>query len=167
MEKNTLDKLLLKTAFCCMASDGEIDKKEVTIIENLCKNLSLFENYDVNSELNNYINQINENGKEFIDEYFSAFKSLNLSEDDELMILDFALKTIKADHLINYSEIKFFKIIRKHLKLSDSKILELHPDIEDYLEDDIVDKSPLKKITEHYLNKLDLPTFEKIKKSAE
>ena len=28
METITFDKLLLKTAFCCMASDGNIDKKQ-------------------------------------------------------------------------------------------------------------------------------------------
>ena len=31
MDTITFDKLLLKTAFCCMASDGNIDKREIQV----------------------------------------------------------------------------------------------------------------------------------------
>ena len=33
MEAITFDNLLLKTAFCCMASDGNIDEREVAMIQ--------------------------------------------------------------------------------------------------------------------------------------
>jgi uncharacterized membrane protein YebE (DUF533 family) len=32
MDTIKFDKLLLKTAFCCMASDGHIDSREIAIV---------------------------------------------------------------------------------------------------------------------------------------
>ena len=44
METITFDKLLLKTAFCCMAADGNIDKREVALIKSMCEKSELFKN---------------------------------------------------------------------------------------------------------------------------
>ena len=52
METITFDKLLLKTAFCCMASDGNIDNREVELIKKMCHNSDLFQNFDFEKEIN-------------------------------------------------------------------------------------------------------------------
>jgi uncharacterized membrane protein YebE (DUF533 family) len=46
METVSFDKLLLKTAFCCMASDGHIDNKEINLIKSMCENSSLFKEFN-------------------------------------------------------------------------------------------------------------------------
>ena len=38
MDTITFDKLLLNTAFCCMACDGNIDPKEIELIKSMCSN---------------------------------------------------------------------------------------------------------------------------------
>lgn len=50
-----------------------------------------------------------------------------------------------------YAEIKFFKNIRHRLKISDENILAVFPDIEQFLEEDIMTKSFLDKITNQCL----------------
>ena len=85
-----------------------------------------------------------------------------MSESDELTLIDFAINTIKADDLIEYAEIKFFKVIRHNLKISDEKILEVYPEIESWLEDDIVTESYLDRITKQYLEMAELPQFDLI-----
>jgi len=67
-----------------------------------------------------------------------------------------------ADGQVEYSEIKFFKIIRHRIKVNNEKILERFPDIESFLEEDIVTESFLDKITSQYLNTAELPLFESI-----
>lgn len=40
------DELLLKTAFCCMASDGEIAQEEIDTIQKLCQREEMLKKMD-------------------------------------------------------------------------------------------------------------------------
>ena len=162
METISFDRLVLKTAFCCMASDGNIDKREIALIKSMCENSPIFVNFDFKKEINELVKKLNTRGKEFISYYFDLLKNSTLSESEELTLIDFALQTIKADELIEYAEIKFFKVIRHNLKVSDEKILEVYPEIESWLEEDIVTDSYLSQITKQYLDIAELPQFELI-----
>jgi uncharacterized tellurite resistance protein B-like protein len=160
METISFDKLLLKTAFCCMASDGHIDKREIDLIKTMCENSPMFEGFNFQEEINSLVNKINTKGKEFLSYYFDLLKSSSLTEKEELALIDFAIQTIRADEQIEYSEIKFFKNIRHRLKISDENILKVFPDIEQFLEEDIMTETFLDKITNQYLETAVLPQFE-------
>ena len=160
METISLEKLILTTAFSCMAADGKIDKREIALIKSMCEKSSLFENFNFQEEINILVSEINKDGKEFITDYFNLLKSSCLSEQEELTLIDFAIQTIKADDQIEYSEIKFFKNIRYRLKVNDKNILNVYPDIEQFLEEDIVTETFLDRITNQYLESAELPQFE-------
>jgi len=162
METISFDKLLLKSAFCCMASDGKIDKREIALIKSMCENSPLFKDFNFEEEINTLVNKINTRGKEFISYYFELLSKSNLTEKEELTLIDFAIQTIMADDKIDYSEIKFFKNIRHRLKISDENIIAVFPDIEQFLEKDIITESFLDKITNQYLEAAELPQFELI-----
>jgi len=162
MDTITFDKLVLKTAFCCMAADGNIDKREIALIKSLCEKSPLFANFNFQEEINQLVNKINTSGKAFIQHYFDLLKQEELSEQEELTLIDFAIQTINADEQVEYSEIKFFKNIRHRLKVSDEKILERFPDIEQYLEEDIITETFLDKITSQYFETTELPQFDLI-----
>ncbi|MBU4537510.1 MAG: hypothetical protein L6264_06825 [Weeksellaceae bacterium] len=160
MEVSKFEKLLLKTAFCCMASDGHIDQREIYAIENLSASSDMFNDLELHHEINSLVKEININGKQFIQHYLDELDSSALTEKEEITLIDFAIKTINADELIEYAEIKFFKNIRHRLKISDAKILSHHPDIEDFLEEDIKDDSYLQSITANFLETIELPQFD-------
>lgn len=162
MDTISFDKLLLKTAFCCMASDGHIDNREIALIERMCLKSALFENFNFHEEINSLVNKINTMGKEFISYYFSLLNQSTLSEEEEMTLIDFAIQTIKSDDKIEYSEIKFFKNIRHRLKVSDEAILAVFSDIELFLEEDIITETFLDKITNQYLDIAELPKFDLI-----
>jgi uncharacterized tellurite resistance protein B-like protein len=162
METISFDKLLLKSAFCCMASDGHIDNREIALIKTMCENSPLFKDFNFQEEINFLVNKINTKGTEFISYYFDLLDKSALTEKEELILIDFAIQTIKADEQIEYSEIKFFKNIRHRLKISDKNILAVFPDIEQFLEEDIVTESFLNKITSQYLEAAELPQFDLI-----
>jgi len=162
MSSITFDKLLLKTAFCCMAADGNIDKREISLIKSLCDKSPLFSNVNFQEEINQLVDKINARGKEFIQYYFDLLKQAQLSEEEELTLIDFAIQTINADEKIEYSEIKFFKNIRHRLKVTNNKILERFPDIEQYLEEDIITVGFLDKISSQYFQAIELPQFDLI-----
>lgn len=163
MENISFDKLLLNTAFCCMASDGNIDDREITLIKSMCEKSTLFEDFNFQEEINKLVTKINTSGKAFFSTYFDLLKANSLTQQEELILIDFAIQTIKADEVIEYSEIKFFKNIRHRLQISDENILAVYPDIEQFLEVDIITESFLDKITNQYLDLAKLPKFEHIK----
>jgi uncharacterized tellurite resistance protein B-like protein len=162
METINFDKLLLKTAFSCMACDGDIDKREVKLIKKLHKENKTFGEIDLNTELDTLLLAINKDGHQFLKNYFSELTSFELSEANELKLIEVAIDTIKADDKVEYSEIKFFKVIRSKMKIEDEPILEKHPDFEDYLEQDIISESYLSRLQEDFFDTQVLPEFELI-----
>lgn len=130
--------LYLKTLFCCSACDGDIAPEEVSLVKHLSESDSTFENMDVESILNTYVTLINSRGKMFLKDYLTELVEANLSEAEQIKLIDLAIKMIEADNQILYSEVKFFKKIRNCLNVSDECILAEIQNCEDYLLPDIM-----------------------------
>lgn len=120
-----------------MACDGEIAEQEIEIVKKICSNEQFFKDIDVENKLNKWIIEINNKGVSFLKGYLNELSSNNMNKEEELQIVDFAIKTIEADEKVEYSEIKLFKKIRALLSVSDEEILELYPDKEEFLLPDI------------------------------
>jgi uncharacterized tellurite resistance protein B-like protein len=159
MEQKSFNHLLLKTAFSCMACDGEIDNKEIEVIRRMHAEKNIFGNINLNEELNKMVAQINTEGQGFLKQYFQDLTNANLPESDELKIVETAIETIKADDKIEYSEIKFFKVIKSKLKISNDLIMNVHPDFEEYLEDDIISPTYLSTIQSDFFSSYSISEF--------
>ena len=132
-----INELYIKTIFCCMACDGDIAKEEVELIKNITSKQAEFDGIIIESTVNEYVALINANGSLFLKKYLQELESQKLSDEEQFVIVDYALQTIFADNKIEYSEVKFFKKIRNKLSLTNEQILAVHPDIEDFLLPDI------------------------------
>lgn len=164
METLQFNKLLLKTAFTCMACDGDIDKREIKLIKRLHKEKKTFGDIDVNAEMDNLLIAINNDGHQFMRDYFDELSNSELTETNELNLIEVAIDTIKADEKVEYSEIKFFKVIRSKLNIANEPILEKHPDFEDYLEQDIITASYLARLQDDFFDTHISNEFELISK---
>lgn len=162
MEQKNLNNLLLRTAFSCMACDGNIDKREVVLIKTMHQEKKIFGEIDVNQELDNLLLEINRDGHKFLRSYFNELTSTELSVQDELKLIEVAIDTIKADDKVEYNEVKFFKVIRSKLKIDNEPILAIHPDFEEYLEQDIISDSYLARLQDDFFDTHTLPEFELI-----
>lgn len=120
-----------------MACDGEIATQEIESLELFIKENGIISDMDIKGLISQYVTELNNNNKTFFTSLFQEIQQANLSESDELTIASMAIKIIEADEKIEYSEIKFFKLIRSHLKVSDDIILQHNPNKEDYLAEDI------------------------------
>lgn len=125
----------------------------------MAQDKDLFGDIDINKELDKLVQEININGKIFLKQYLLSLSELTLTEDEELKIADVAVQTIRSDNKIEYSEIKFFKVIRSNLKnVSDNKLLETIEGIdENYLAQDI--KTDYLHLYEDYFDNIELPKF--------
>ena len=126
-----------------MSCDGDIAEQEIEMVKNFCLNDDTFKEIEVEKTLNIWIKEINSEGVLFLKKYINELSSIDLSKEEELKIVDYAIKIIEADNKIEYSEIKFFKKIRAILAVSDKEILEIHPDKDDYLLPDICETDDL------------------------
>jgi uncharacterized tellurite resistance protein B-like protein len=160
MKTIEFNRLLLKTAFSCMACDGDIDKDEVKLIKNLHKENKIFGEINLESELETLLESINKEGHQFLKDFLRELVSADLSLENELKLIEVAISTIKADKKVEYSEIKFFKVIRSNLQIKDEPILERHPDFEEYLEQDIISESYLSKLQQDFFETEELPKFQ-------
>lgn len=133
----TKEELYLKTIFCCIACDGNIATEEVDMARDLCAKDRIFHNLDSEEYLNSWITEINEQGGAFLQTYLKEINSVELNEQEQLLLVSLAIKAIEADNNIEYAEVKFFKKIRSKLTISDEAILAEHPDKEDFLLPDI------------------------------
>lgn len=120
--------LYLKTAFACMACDGEIANEELELVKHFATSSSLFEGLEIEKQLNEYVAEINDQGLSFLAGYINNIVNAQLTEQQELDLAKIAIKMIEADRKIEYSEISFFKRIRSKLRVSDDKLLEIFKD---------------------------------------
>lgn len=156
MEQN---ELLLRTAFACMSCDGDIATEEVELIKQMAREKHLFGDIDIDNELDRFVEEINQKGKGFLKEYLFALAEQVLTEEEELQVADVAVQTIRIDNRIEYSEIKFFKVLRSNLKVvSDETLLEKIEGIdENYLAQDI--RADYLQMYDDYFNTIELPRF--------
>lgn len=145
-----------------MACDGDIDKREVVLIKTMHQEKKIFGEIDINQELENLLFEINRDGHKFLRSYFNELTSTELSEQDELKLIEVAIDTINADDKVEYSEVKFFKVIRSNLKIDNEPILAKHPDFEDYLEQDIISESYLARLQDDFFDTNTLSVFKLI-----
>lgn len=156
MEQN---ELLLRTAFACMSCDGDIATEEVDLIKQMAMEKHLFGDIDIEKKLDDLVKEINAKGKGFLKQYLVSLADQTLTEDEELKVADVAVQTIRSDNKIEYSEIKFFKVLRSNLKVvSDETLLEKIEGIdENYLAQDI--RADYLQMYDDYFDEIELPNF--------
>lgn len=154
-----LNELLLRTAFACMACDGDIASEEVELIKKIATEKHLFGDIDIDKELKKLVEEINTQGKSFLKRYLTILAEQDMTEEEELKVADVAVQIIRADNVIQYSEIKFFKVLRSNLKLvTDETLLEKIDGIdENYLAQDI--QADYLQIYDDYFNTIELHEF--------
>lgn len=161
MNKN-FDELLLKTAFCCMASDGEIAQEEIDTIQKLCQREEMLKKMDFQNEIKRFVEEINKQGMQFIKNYLDELEKTSLTESENINLLNIVFEVIFADGKVEYSEVKFFRNIRVRLSISD-EVIEKNfantPDLDIFLAKDIVDHLSVEKVTQQYFSSIEIPQF--------
>ena len=156
------DELLLKTAFCCMASDGEIAQEEIDTIQKLCQREEMLKKMDFQNEIKRFVEEINKQGRQFIKNYLDELEKTSLTELENINLLNIVFEVIFADGKVEYSEVKFFRNIRIRLRISDEAIEKNFantPDLDIFLAKDIVDHLSVEKVTQQYFSSIEIPQF--------
>ncbi len=157
------NRILLKTAFSFMTCDGHIDTNEVALIKKMAEEEELFGEINIKEELDAFIKGINVMGISYLKDYISILKSSKFTPSQELALVEMAVKTLYADGKVDYNEIRFFRIFRSMLGISDSLIRKQCPELTDeFFESDIFTHSFLRQLFDDYFDKIEMPLFERL-----
>ena len=122
MDKIKFKRLLFKVAFCSMACDGHIDKREIEEMKIMDKKTSFFEAIDLSDELVQLIDDFKSKGTKVIEDLFITLRETKLNPIQELIFLEVALRIINADEKHDENEVKFIHLLRSKLELHDETI---------------------------------------------
>ncbi|WP_162555858.1 TerB family tellurite resistance protein [Reichenbachiella versicolor] len=153
--------LLLRTAFSFMTCDGHIDKSEVLKIKDMDKANKLFGDIDITKELETMLEKINLKGMDFLKDYFRRVNKAELSVDEELDLIQVAVDIIYADDEVKSEEVRFLRVLRTMLKVSDEKIISRYPQLaKDFMWDDEFTEEYVKVLYSNYFKNQSLPEFD-------
>lgn len=146
-----------------MTCDGHIAPNEVALIRKMAEEEAVFGDIDIDTELDFLIEVINSMGMGFLKDYFKVLKNARLQQEQELKLIEIAMNTLYADGKVDYNEVKFFRIFRSLLSVSDRQIIDQNPNLpEEFLESDIFSHAYLGQLFDDYFEKADIPIFDKL-----
>ena len=156
MEQSDLQKLLLKTAVCTIACDGEIHEKEIAEMHSMVYQAVCFRDFNGAELLQTMLDAVSTEGRQFLHEYIENLKSADLSIVQELLILEVILRIVYADERFDSNEEMFLKLVMSHLKVHSEVVLQRFgqiplisdDDLQSYKESDYV--SDIDKISKNY-----------------
>lgn len=135
MKTEAFQEFLLKSAISVIACDSHIDESEISEIKNMAANEIYFMGYDFETALSKNLNYIKEKGSSAINEYLNEVTSANLSERQELILLEVLIRAIESDGKIEPSEVKFLQMVKSKLRMSEEVIITKFPKQMNYLID--------------------------------
>ena len=124
METEDFKKLLFKTAFCVMACDGSIDKKEIQELKKIDSSTTYFSDIDLSDELDHLIDDLKNKNIKIVKNLFDSLRENKLTISQELLVLEITMRIINADNVIDENEVRFLKLIRSKLELGNEIIHE-------------------------------------------
>ena len=124
MEKLNFKEILLRTAVCAIACDGDIDDREKQALYNIEKKSPYFSSEDLSSSLDKLIENCMSGFQSFKDELFKSLDEVELNIVEELTLLEISFRIIAADDIEQESEQEFIIHLRKHLKVENEIIRE-------------------------------------------
>jgi len=127
MKNQEFKDFLFKSAIMAMACDGDIAETEIEEIKAIVANEIYFIGYDYEEPLKSNIQNIKTNGKTALNQYLKEIETNNLSENQEILLVEVLLRIIEADNDVQTSEIKFLQMAKAKLKLDDQTLIVKFP----------------------------------------
>lgn len=135
MKTNDFQKLLFQSAVSAMAVDGEIHDNEIEEIKSIVRSTAYFLDFEFEKELEDNISNIKRNGKEAINQYLLMLSSSQMSEKQEVILIEVLLRMMEADNKFEDNEVKFLHMVKSKLKTSEEVLVMKFPRQVDYLMD--------------------------------
>lgn len=117
MERKDFIEILLEIAFVSMVCDGDIADEEQAYLREIEKSDFYLKEFDLSAKLDALTREWEIFGLSLCDKVLNKTYKLSFSEDQKVVILDFAIGIIRSDGIMQQSEIKFINTLMLNIKI--------------------------------------------------
>lgn len=143
-----------------MTCDGDISADELALIKKMVAD-GVIECDDVEARLEELLAAFNSRRNDFMKDYFAAVEAANPDKEAALKLLRIGVKTVLADEVVEYSEVKFFRAVRSHIhSVTDAEVLADNPEADDFWLEADVKSAGADYLENDYLSAINLPEFD-------
>lgn len=135
MKNSEFKDFLFKSAVIAMACDGNISEEEINEIKNIVANEIYFMGYEYQEPLQRNIEEIKINGRNSVNQFLQEITTNDLTESQELLLVEVLLKIIQADAKVEENELRFLHLAKSKLKTDEQTLIIKFPHQIDYLID--------------------------------
>ena len=122
MNDKEFSAILLRLAVAATVCDGHCDEKEIEIVRTWAKTDFYLQNIDQEVEIESTLHEAINDIFKFLHKSLEALNLIDFSLIQKIIVINLILAVIKADNVIQDSEINFVKTIFRNLKLSEEVV---------------------------------------------
>jgi len=127
MNKEEFADIYLKVAFAAILADGEIADEEILALKKFNENEYYLSGFDLESQIIKYQNKFIARGYIVIKTILNELASADISDSQKLILINLAIKIVRADKLITLDEITFIKQLTSNLKIANFIVESNYP----------------------------------------
>jgi uncharacterized tellurite resistance protein B-like protein len=135
MKNSEFKDFLFKSAVIAMSCDGYIAEEEINEIKSIVANEIYFMGFDFEEPLHKNIEAIKMYGMRAVNDYLHEITNNDLSEHQELILIEVLLKIILADSEVKESELQFLHLAKSRVRTDEQTLIVKFPHHIDYLID--------------------------------
>ncbi len=118
MEQKEFIETLLEIAFAAMVCDGDIAPEEQQYLRDIEKGDFYLKEFDMSKKLDKLNSDWELHGLNLCERILNSTYKLDLSEDQKIVIMDFAIGIVRSDSVMQQSEIEFVNTLMRNIKIS-------------------------------------------------
>lgn len=130
VNRTEYQRTLFETAMLVMVCDGDICDREIEEMRAAFKNSVLFQDLTFEEELARVMEELNQDKKGMVLNYFARIETEDLSSVQKLQMLEVALRIVYADDRVDLNEIRFVTLLKSRLQVLDEIFFRRFGDVE-------------------------------------
>lgn len=132
------EQLIVETLFYCMVCDGDTPPEEQAQLKQTCLLETNLQEEEIEQSIHNLTVAFAEQANT-INSFLKQLSSIKLDEAQQVFLIECLIQMILADGVLHQKEILYFKGVCKSLSISRELICENFPEIEEWLDVEIVE----------------------------
>lgn len=117
MKHREFIEILLEVAFASMVCDGDIASEERVYLQEIEKSDFYLKEFDLSQKLDDLTLEWELHGLSICNRILNSTYKLSLTEDQKVVLLDFALGIVRSDGVMQQSEIQFISSLMSNIKI--------------------------------------------------
>ena len=117
MERKEFIEILLEIAFASMVCDGDIAAEEQAFLREIEKSDFYLKEFDLSKRLDTLDHDWELYGLSLCEKILNKTYKLRLTEDQKIVVLDFAIGIVRSDGTMQQAEIEFINSLMLNIKI--------------------------------------------------